>query len=71
MAQRKHLLSVDFHYDTDTGMYEMGEVDFGISGNLENYLKEYGYKGKKDIIDTLEYLIQEVEAKFRKLSQKE
>ena len=65
MSQRKGLLTISYHSDDDTGMYQIGEIDFGICGELDNYLKNYGYAGKKDIIDTLGYLIYEVEKRFR------
>jgi len=65
MSQRKELLSVSYHSDDDTGIYQIGEIDFGINGILDEYLKHYGYAGKKDIIDTLGYLIYEVEKRFR------
>lgn len=65
MSQRKLLLEVEYHSDDDTGMYKIGEIDFGISGLLNEYLEKYGYAGKKDIIDTLGYLIYEVEKRFR------
>ena len=65
MSQRKELLSVKYHSDDDTGMYQIGEIDFGISGLLDEYLEHYGYIGKKDIIDALGYLIYEVEKIFR------
>lgn len=57
MAQRKQLLSVDYHYDTDTGIYEIGEIDFGISGEFESYVEQYGRKGLNDIIMALAHLI--------------
>ncbi len=65
MASRKELLTISYHDDDDTGMYQVGEIDFGICGTLDDYLKHYGYTGKKDIIDTLGYLIYEVERRFR------
>ena len=65
MAQTKTLLKVEYHSDDDTGMYQIGEIDFGICGELDEYLNHYGYKGKKDIINTLGYLIYEVEKRFR------
>lgn len=65
MGQRKPLLEIEYHSDDDTGMYQVGEIDFGISGLLDEYLKKYGYVGKKDIIDMLGYLIYEVEKRFR------
>ncbi len=65
MSQRKTLLEISYHSDDDTGMYEIGEIDFGIHGTLDGYLENYGYKGKKEIIDMLGYLIYEVEKRFR------
>ena len=65
MSQRKELLEITYHSDDDTGMYQVGEIDFGISGLLDEYLENYGYKGKKEIMDTLCYLIYEVEKRFR------
>ena len=65
MSQRKSLLEVNYHSDDDTGISQVGEIDFGISGLLDEYLENYGYKGKKEIIDTLGYLIYEVEKRFR------
>ena len=61
----KTLLEVSYHDDDDTGMYSMGEVDFGIFGTLDDYLRSFGYAGKKDLVDTLAYLIYEVEKRFR------
>lgn len=61
MAQRKKLLEVNYHYDSDTGIYKIGEVDFGIHGGLlEDYLKRYGLKGRNEIVKTLGYLIHKV-----------
>ena len=57
MAQRKNLITLDYHYDTDTGMYQIGEIDFGVSGELDNYLEKYGRKGMDDILKTMCHLI--------------
>ena len=57
MAQRKNLITLDYHYDTDTGIYQVGEIDFGVSGELDNYLEEYGRKGMDDILNTMCHLI--------------
>jgi len=57
MASRKNLITLDYHDDDDTGMYQVGEIDFGVSGELDNYLKEYGKKGMKDILTTMCHLI--------------
>ena len=57
MASRKNLLSVDYHFDTDTGMYKVGEIDFGISGEFDEYVKRYGREGLKEIQLALTHLI--------------
>jgi len=57
MASRKELLRVTYHYDTDTGIYEIGEVDFGISGELDDYIRCYGRNGINSIVQTLAHLI--------------
>lgn len=64
MAQRKNLLTVDYHYDDETGMYRVGEIDFGVSGNLEKYIERYGYEGVKNILATLGHLAYEVKKTF-------
>lgn len=56
MSQRKELLTVEYHTDDETGMYHVGEIDFGISGNLQEYVKNYGYDGVKEVLATLGYL---------------
>lgn len=74
MAQRSNLLMVDYHTDCETGMYDIGEVDYGISGTLDGFLKRYGRKGKDDVIKTLAFLIHRVEkaySKIRKETNKE
>jgi hypothetical protein len=65
MSQRKPLLEIEYHSDDETGMYKVGEIDFGINGGLDEYLEHYGYEGKKEIVATLGYLIYEVENRFR------
>lgn len=70
MASRTRLIEVTYHDDDDTGMYKIGEIDFGICGTLEDYLESFGYEGKKDIIKTLSYLIYEVENIWRSMPQK-
>ena len=65
MSQRKTLITITYHTDDDTGMYHIGEIDFGIGCELEEYLIRFGDSGKKDIISALGYLIYEVEKSFR------
>ncbi|RLI65909.1 MAG: hypothetical protein DRO67_02030 [Candidatus Asgardarchaeum californiense] len=60
MAYRKDLLTVSYHYDDDSGIYSVGEIDFGISAELSEYIRRYGKKGVRDILYTLSYLMHEV-----------
>lgn len=62
MAKRQELMCVEVVTDCDTGIYNIGEIDFGIKvGPLTDYLKRYGYQGKREIIATLGFLIHKVE----------
>jgi len=61
----KALLTIDYHSDTETGDVKVGEVDFGICGELDNYLEHYGIEGKNEIVKMLAFLIYEIERKFR------
>ena len=70
MASRKELLSVTFHDDDDTGMYQVGEIDFGVNSRLESYIEHYGYKGVSDILATLGHLAWEVKDCFYKIQNK-
>ena len=59
------LITITKVVDDETGIWRQGEIEFGIfTGLLEDYLKSYGEKGKKEIIDTLEYLKSRVEKCF-------
>ncbi len=57
MAYRKKLIELSYHYDDDTGLYKVGEIDFGVSGELDNYIKQYGRKGINDILIIMSHLI--------------
>ncbi len=71
MSQTKKLLEVNYHTDDDTGMYKVGEIDFGIVGTLDEYLEKYGREGAKEIILTLSHLIYEVNRRLvEKFEQK-
>jgi hypothetical protein len=69
MASRTKLLEVTYHHDDETGMYEIGELDFGVYATLEPYIEQYGYAGTKEIIATLGHLIWEVKETYYKLSE--
>ena len=60
MSSKKILLDVSYHDDDDTGMYHIGEIDFGVHGILENYIKKYGITGVESILATLGHLAWEV-----------
>jgi len=70
MALRKNLLSVDYHYDDDSGMYYVGEIDTGISAELEGYISEHGNDGAKEILVALAYLSSQVYEEMRKFNKK-
>lgn len=44
MAYRKPIFTVTYHYDDDSDMYEMGEIDCGLGDDLERFAKNYGTK---------------------------
>jgi hypothetical protein len=67
--QDEVLLSVTHITDDSTGMYGVGDVDFGISGALDDYLKKHGEKGKNDIVKTLDYLKGQVEEKWKEVGR--
>lgn len=66
--QDRTLIKITEVIDDDTGNWRIGEIEFAItSGFLEEYLKRYGEKGKKEIIDMFEYLKSKVEEYFEKV----
>ena len=60
MAYRRKLVTVEYHYDDDSGMYHVGEVDFGISGELKEYCNQYP-NGRKEVVAMLRWLGKEIE----------
>jgi len=70
MACRKNLLTVGYHYDDETGMYRVGEIDTGINGDLPEYIERYGTKGAHEILAGLAYLSGQVMEELRKLNKK-
>lgn len=56
------LMKITEVFDDDSGIWDIGEIEFGISVMLlERYLKIYGKKGKEEIIKMLEFLKTKVE----------
>jgi len=70
MAQRQELLSISYHYDDETGMHHIGEIDFGINGKLESFLTRFGYKGKEEVMAMIAYLGFEVQDTWNQLQNK-
>ena len=70
MSERRKLLTVEYHSDDDTGIYKIGEIDFGICGELQTYLESFGFEGKKEIVQVLGYLIYEVEKRWHEINDK-
>ena len=40
--------------DDSTGIWTPGEVEYGIHGSLTDFLKNYGRKGRDELIEMLE-----------------
>ena len=60
MVSRKPLIEVNYVVDSEIAGFNIGEVDYGIYGTLQEYIKNYGQKGKRDVMNTLAFLIGEV-----------
>jgi hypothetical protein len=60
MSTTKKLMSIVVHTDDETGIHNIGEVDFRISGELEDFIKEHGQTGVESLIQTLGYLMHRV-----------
>jgi hypothetical protein len=64
-AKTKTLFSIEVVTDHDCGNYQIGEIDFRIHcGNLEKYLKDYGYKGRNSIFSTMGFLNAKIQETF-------
>lgn len=42
MSQTKTIIEIDYHTDDETGMYDIGELDYGISGEATTYVEKFG-----------------------------
>ncbi len=72
MSETVTLLTVEYHSDDDTGIYQVGEVDFGIrTGLLEDYIRRDPYNRKKDLLDILGYLIHKVSEVYEKIQSED
>lgn len=70
MAEKRTLIMIEEVTDCDTGVYQVGELDFGIRvGPVENYLKRYGYEGKRELLAMLGHLAYQVEYRFQEMTR--
>ena len=54
MASREPLIGLSYHDDDDSGLFEIGELDVGIYGRIESYIKNFGEdKAREDIFNTI------------------
>jgi hypothetical protein len=54
--QDETLISITRVTDDDTGIYRVGDLDYGITGNLDKYLENEGEKGYVEICEMLDSL---------------
>lgn len=54
--QDKPLLSITIITDDDTGMYRVGDLDFGIHGRLYSYLEKDPIKNRDKVLSMIGYL---------------
>lgn len=45
MSEKKVLFSIEVVTDCDTGLYQVGELDFSIHHELKQYIETYGAEG--------------------------
>ena len=67
--QDRTLIELTEVTDDDTGIWKQGEIEYGISGNLEEYLKDYGEEGKKEVVKMLETLKGVVEEYWQRVEK--
>ena len=66
MSQQKVLLSINRVTDDETGLYQIVELDFSLHcSDLENYIKAYGYEGRKELMNILGTLATHVDRYFQ------
>lgn len=66
MSERRTLITIDYHSDDETGMYRVGEIDFGLHGELDSYIDHYGYEGVKELSNTLAHMAWEIRDRYFK-----
>lgn len=57
MSRTEPLLEIKYHTDDENGRNYIGEVDFGIYGTFDDYVKQYGRIGLNEVLLKLTHLI--------------
>ena len=56
MSERRKLIEISYHSDDDTGIYHVGEIDWSVGVQLDEYVKYFGVKGIQELSDCFAYL---------------
>ena len=58
MSTTQNLLTIKVHIDDDTGMYQVGELDYGVSMFAKNWVQEktHGQCNRESLVNWLEHL---------------
>jgi len=64
-AQYETLITFKAVTDHDCGTYSMGEVDWGIHGTVDGFIKTYGDKGIQDLFWSMDIVKEQLLARWR------
>ena len=64
-ATREKIISFSYVTDHDCGNYRIGEVDWGIHGTFDEFLKSYGDKGIQDLFWSMDIVKEQLLARWR------
>ena len=55
-SNRKKLIEIFYPADDDTGLYQVGEIDWSVGEELNKYIEHFGHDGIRDIAEGFAYL---------------
>lgn len=64
-AKREKIISFSYVTDHDCGNYRIGEVDWGIHGTFDEFLKTYGDKGIQDLFWSMDIVKEQLLTRWR------
>jgi len=64
-AKKQVLISIEAVVDHDCGNYQVGELDFGIHGTLDGYIKSDPQNAMKEFNSIFGYLVYECQRRIR------